>query len=61
MNTTDLDHKIVVATQAGLPLDPQPYHRIAEQLGVEASLIQERMCQMLEDGRIRRIAAVPNL
>ena len=60
MNTTDLDHQIVVATQAGLPLDPQPYHRIAEQLGVEASLIQERMRQMLEDGRIRRIAAVPN-
>ncbi len=60
MNTADLDHQIVVATQAGLPLDPQPYHSIAEQLGVEASLIQERMRRMLEDGRIRRIAAVPN-
>ena len=60
MNIADLDHQIVVATQAGLPLDPQPYHRIAEQLGVEASLIQERMRQMLADGRIRRIAAVPN-
>jgi DNA-binding Lrp family transcriptional regulator len=56
----DLDHQIVLATQAGLPLDPQPYHRIAEQLGVEASLIQARMQKMLEDGRIRRIAAVPN-
>ncbi len=55
-----LDHQIVLATQAGLPLDPQPYHRIAEQLGVDASLIQTRLQQMLEDGRIRRIAAVPN-
>jgi DNA-binding Lrp family transcriptional regulator len=55
-----LDHQIVLATQAGLPLDPQPYHRIAEQLGVDASLVQARMQQMLEDGRIRRIAAVPN-
>ena len=57
---THLDHQIVLATQAGLPLDPQPYHRIAEQLGVEASLIQSRMQQMLDDKRIRRIAAVPN-
>ncbi len=60
MNTADLDHQIVLATQAGLPLDPQPYHRIAEQLGVEASLVQDRMKQMLKDGRIRRIAAIPN-
>jgi len=55
-----LDHQIVLATQAGLPLDLQPYHRIAEQLGVDVSLVQARMQQMLEDGRIRRIAAVPN-
>jgi DNA-binding Lrp family transcriptional regulator len=59
-NFQQLDHQIVLATQAGLPLDPQPYHRIAEQLGVEASLVQERMKKMLGDGRIRRIAAVPN-
>ena len=56
----DLDHQIVLATQAGLPLDPQPYHRLAEQFGVEAHLIQERLKAMLDDGRIRRIAAVPN-
>lgn len=60
MDINQLDHKIVLATQAGLPLDPQPYHRIAEQLGVEASLIQERLSTMLKDGRIRRIATVPN-
>lgn len=60
MDINQLDHKIVLATQAGLPLDPQPYHRIAEQLGVEASLIQERLRTMLKDGRIRRIATVPN-
>lgn len=60
MDINQLDHKIVLATQAGLPLDPQPYHRIAEELGVEASLIQERLSTMLKDGRIRRIATVPN-
>jgi len=59
-NIKDLDYQIVLATQAGLPLDPQPYHRLAEQLGVEASLIQNRFQAMLADGRIRRIAAVPD-
>lgn len=57
---TELDRRIVLATQAGLPLDPQPYHRIAESLGVDAALIQDRLRNMLDDGRIRRIAAVPN-
>jgi len=60
IDINQLDHQIVLATQAGLPLDPQPYHRVAEQLGVEASLIQERFIKMLEDGRIRRIATIPN-
>jgi len=60
MNIKELDHQIVLATQSGLPLDPQPYHRVAEQLGVEVSLIQERFKAMLADGRIRRIAAIPN-
>ena len=57
---SELDQQIVLATQAGLPLDPQPYHRIAEQLGVDAKLVQQRIKQMLADGRIRRIAAIPN-
>ena len=51
----ELDRLIVVATQAGLPLEPQPYHRIAEALGVDASLVQDRLRIMLHDGRIRRI------
>lgn len=55
-----VDRDIVQATQSGLPLDPQPYRRIAEQLGVDAALIEERLRAMLADGRIRRIAAVPN-
>jgi DNA-binding Lrp family transcriptional regulator len=56
----DLDRRIIVATQAGLPLDPMPYHRVAEQVGVSARVVQERMRAMLESGRIRRIGAVPN-
>ncbi len=60
IDNSALDQQIVLATQAGLPLDPQPYHRVAEQLGVDASVVQERFRIMLEDGRIRRIATVPN-
>lgn len=57
---SELDRRIILATQAGLPLDPQPYQRLAEGLGVTAASIQGRLAHMLADGRIRRIAAVPN-
>lgn len=57
---TTLDRSIILATQAGLPLDPQPYQRIAEQLGVTAETVIARLAVMQADGRIRRIAAVPN-
>lgn len=56
----ELDHRIVRATQAGLPLDPQPYHRVAEQAGSSAAEVIARMEKMLESGVIRRIGAVPN-
>ncbi len=56
----ELDRKIVLATQAGLPLAPQPYEQIAEQLGTTADEVMRRMQQMLESGVIRRIGAVPN-
>lgn len=57
---SELDRHIIEATQAGLPLDPKPYHRIAQALGVAPALVQERFRRMLESGVIRRIGAVPN-
>jgi len=56
----DLDRRLVVATQNGLPLVPRPYHQIAEQLGVSADEVMARLSKMLERGAIRRIGAVPN-
>ena len=41
LDETDL--AIMRATQAGLPLTPQPYQQIAEQLGLTAEEVMERM------------------
>jgi len=56
----ETDRRIIRATQEGLPLTPRPYHQVAEQLGLTAQEIMERMTSMLENGVIRRIGAVPN-
>jgi siroheme decarboxylase len=58
LDETDL--AIMRATQAGLPLTPQPYQRIAEQLGLTAEVVMKRMVAMQKQGIIRRIGAVPN-
>ena len=57
---TELDRQLVLATQTGLPLVAQPYHQLAASLNVSPELVMERINSMLADGRIRRIAAVPN-
>ena len=56
----ELDRQLVLLTQAGLPLVTQPYHALAEQLGETPARIQQHFQHMLDTGRIRRIAAVPN-
>lgn len=56
----DLDRALIQATQSGLPLTPQPYHALAESLGVNADEVMQRLQRMLANGIIRRIGAVPN-
>jgi len=60
MDFTEIDLKIMRATQAGLPLVSQPYHAVAEQLNLPVELVMARFQAMLENGTIRRIGAVPN-
>lgn len=60
MDFTEIDLKIMRATQAGLPLVSQPYHAIAEQLNLSVELVMARFQAMLANGAIRRIGAVPN-
>ena len=54
------DQRLVRATQAGLPLVAEPYAAVAEQAGMPEAEVLRRLRAMLEDGRIRRIGAVPN-
>ncbi len=56
----ELDRAIILATQAGLPLVPRPYHAVALQVGSSPDEVMKRMAAMLDAGVIRRIAAVPN-
>jgi len=55
-----IDHAIIRATQAGLPLVPFPYYDVAAEVGTNGADVVSRMQRMLEDGVIRRIGAVPN-
>ena len=56
----DLDRRIIKATQAGLPICAQPYAAVAEDIGLSAGDVMQRMQRMLEARIIRRIGAVPN-
>jgi DNA-binding Lrp family transcriptional regulator len=56
----DLDRRLIVATQAGLPLVPQPYQQLADQLGTTPDEVMTRLQAMLARGTIRRMGAVPN-
>lgn len=58
--TSAVDRELILLTQQGLPLVPRPYHALGEQLGISADEVMERLERMLANGRIRRIAAVPN-
>ena len=55
-----VDRRIIIATQAGLPRVPRPYHKIAEELALAPEEVMARLSRMQETGVIRRIGAVPN-
>jgi DNA-binding Lrp family transcriptional regulator len=51
---------LILATQAGLPLTPQPYHALAAQLDSNAETVMAGLQALLDAGAIRRIGVVPN-
>ena len=56
----ELDRRLIVATQAGLPLVSRPYHALAKTLDIPVIEVQARLAALLATGVIRRIGAVPN-
>lgn len=54
------DRALIAATQGGLPLVARPYEAVGAMLGVPGERVRERPAQMLAQGLIRRIGAVPN-
>ncbi len=60
MNIGPTERKIIQATQSGLPLVAEPYQAVADQLGISKQEVMQCLQDMLENGVIRRIAAVPN-
>lgn len=54
------DRAIIEATQAGLPLVPQPFAVVAETLGMAEEELMERLQALKTEGVIRRIGAAPN-
>lgn len=55
-----LIRRLVAATEAGFPLCVQPYAELAARLGLSENEVLACFSRMLEEGSIRRIAAVPN-
>ncbi|MEN9397023.1 MAG: hypothetical protein RLZ81_1553 [Pseudomonadota bacterium] len=60
MALSEFDRQLIAATQGGLPLVARPYDAVAERLGVDGALVRVRLAEMLAQGLIRRIGAVPN-
>ena len=56
----ETDRAIIQATQAGLPLTPDPWEAVANQADTTPGEVRRRMQRMLDEGIIRRIGAVPN-
>jgi DNA-binding Lrp family transcriptional regulator len=60
MKLDELDRQIINATQAGLPLVPQPYQATAKLLNIDAKKVMQRLTLMQQQGVIRRIGVIPN-
>jgi len=56
----DTDRRIILATQAGLPLTVEPYEEVARSLDLAADEVMTRIRRMQERDIIRRIGVVPN-
>jgi DNA-binding Lrp family transcriptional regulator len=56
----DIDRKLISLTQTGFAIEHSPYQKIANELGLTELEVLQRLKNMLSNGIIRRIGAVPN-
>jgi siroheme decarboxylase len=52
------DAALVNAIAVGLPLEPRPYARVAQELGIAEAEVMDRIARLLADGTIRRLGVV---
>jgi DNA-binding Lrp family transcriptional regulator len=52
--------RLVAATEAGLPLCVRPFAKLAADLSISEGEVLAHFSRMIDDGSVRRIAAVPN-
>ena len=57
---SELERNIIKQTQSGLPITARPYQKIASDIGCSTQDVIEGLNNMLGNGIIRRIGAVPN-
>ena len=55
-----IDRKLISVTQTGFPIEHSPYQTIAKDIGITQEDVLQRLEQLLSNGIIRRIGAVPN-
>lgn len=56
----DFARRLILATQQGLPLTPEPYAELARTLGCDEATVLAGIEELLARGVIRRIGVVPN-
>lgn len=56
----DFARRLILATQQGLPLTPEPYTELARTLGCDEATVLAGIEDLLARGVIRRIGVVPN-
>lgn len=59
-NIDACDRRLILATQAGLPLVPRPYAAIATAVGLDEQEVIDRLRRLVDHGIVRRIGGVPN-
>lgn len=57
MTLTDLDKKIIMELQAGLPLASRPFRELAQRLGISEAELLARVQALQQNGFMRRIGA----